>query len=358
MQRRKSFFLLVLLFLGVACNVHAHEINPKVIEALTGEKIEHHHQDADTVADPRDESRTFYSFPEWYIVYSAQEYGSFVSNGNQPSTFPYFAAIGQMWEAWRNAEVAAGVPPDATTNTILWTIAVSFSIEYGIIGFYENTVGRVSELLHFNQKTIEDRYVDTEAVAYGDFLNQTPWYLYPYGEALAGLWQTYGWSSLSPRGIERRIAYTVGYTAKAGYAALIRTLSAASFEGGAGQTTTSIVQTPEEVLEGTDLTFAAVDGGYEVQFPRYRAFRDPAVLLAHAGSSFISIEGHDVIAVSFVAPTDFSCSGFTAPRTFALPLVTNTAMARHVFSVPVPQLGETIRALSGCSLTVEHLYDY
>lgn len=335
-------FGVLLMFCCSSSLATAHELNPAVIESLTGETIEHSHESAGTeaVADPRDQSRTFYSFPEWYIVYSAQEYADFVAAGNQPSQFPYFAAIGQMWDSWEYAQQAAGVPPDATTNTVLWTIAISFTIEYGLAGVYENTIGWLSELLHFNYKSTEDVYIDAQAMQYGQFLNQTPWYDFSYMGAFGGLWKTYGWSSLSPRGIERRIIYSVSYAAKAIYAAAIRAMSEASFEGGAGLTT--------DLDTSTGIT----------SLPRYRAFKDPAVELAQQGVDFVTIQGHDQIALSVVVTGAIECDEVFAHQAFSMPFVTDESKTRHMLSVPVSELAQTLRTATTCGLAVEHIYDY
>src|SRR4051812_26592683 len=45
----------------------------------------------------RDEQITFLRFPEWYIVYSAREYASFISASGTPSSFPYNEATAQYW---------------------------------------------------------------------------------------------------------------------------------------------------------------------------------------------------------------------------------------------------------------------
>ena len=48
----------------------------------------------------RNESSTYLTLPEWYIVYSADEYASFVQS-RAPSRFPYFAAVGQYWRYYK-----------------------------------------------------------------------------------------------------------------------------------------------------------------------------------------------------------------------------------------------------------------
>jgi len=343
--------------------VIAHKINPKVVEYLTGETIsyDHHAQPGtpSSEADPRIESRTFYSFPEWYIVYSAQEYGNFIQQGGRPSQFPYFHAIGQMWSSWEYSSLLAEDVPDSTTNTILWTIAISFSIEYGLIGIYENTIGRLSEWLHFGRQTKEDQYIEEQAVTYGNFLNQVPWYDFPYLATLSGLWKTWGWSSITPRGIERKVAYTIGYGGKAIYAAVIRGLSEASFEGGAGQVTYATVQANETIIASTGLASTKIaDTVFELEFPRYRAFTEPAVSFAQDGGEFLQIQGHSVIAVSVTTMSDTKCPVLSETQSYKMPLVTDPNIIRYMLSLEVQELSTHIKSLTQCDLEIEHIYDY
>ncbi|MBI2048516.1 MAG: hypothetical protein HYT30_01145 [Parcubacteria group bacterium] len=101
--------------------------------------------------DPRFEERTFATFPEWYIVYSAQEYADFVARGGLPSRFPYIGAIRQFWDSIRYMKAnIASHPIDSESETVLNVIGWSFTVEYGLIGIYENTVGRLTEILHGN----------------------------------------------------------------------------------------------------------------------------------------------------------------------------------------------------------------
>lgn len=353
----------ICLFFISAVLVSAHELNPEFIERVTGETItsDHHSDRSESEADPRDENRTYYSFPEWYIVYSAQEYADFVAAGEFPSQYPYFASIGQMWDSWEYSEAAAASAPDATTNTVLWTIAISYTVESAIIGFYEKTLGRLSEWSFLRYKTAEDTYIDEQAMAYGTFLNQTPWFYFPYGSSLSGLWQTYGWSSITPRGLERRISYTVGYTVKALYAGVIRFLSESTYEGGAGQVTHAEVRASSDIMASVMSSSSPVanEGNrYHVDFPRYRAFRDRAIDFANNGGEFITIAGNDEIAFSVVASVPFPCETLLSQVLYDMPLVTNAAQARYMLQVRVPNLANALRQADACNVSVEHIYDY
>lgn len=110
-------------------------------------------------------------------MYSAQEYSDLMAQGGRPSQFPYFDAINQYWQSLESIKTSLnGTEIDAESLSVLQVIGISFTIEYGIIGIYEQTIGRVFELLNLNYKTNEDYTADNIARTYSDSLLQTPWY--------------------------------------------------------------------------------------------------------------------------------------------------------------------------------------
>jgi hypothetical protein len=57
------------------------------------------------------------TLPEWYIVYSADEYAAFVKS-RAPSRFPYFSAVGQYWRTTsRRAGRRSGSIPSTPATT-------------------------------------------------------------------------------------------------------------------------------------------------------------------------------------------------------------------------------------------------
>ena len=48
----------------------------------------------------RPEDQSFLTFPEWYIVFSADEYAVHLQN-QYPSSFPFFASVRQYWQGLR-----------------------------------------------------------------------------------------------------------------------------------------------------------------------------------------------------------------------------------------------------------------
>src|SRR5689334_11471133 len=120
----------------------------------------------------RSEDQTYLTLPEWYIVYSSDEYAAFIAH-NPPSRFPYFQAIGQFWQSYY--DVCAVTRDRYAFNSgyhlSLAVIGTSFTAENIIKGIYENTFGRVTEWLSSGALTEEDAYARKVAAEYGSFLH-------------------------------------------------------------------------------------------------------------------------------------------------------------------------------------------
>ena len=73
-------------------------------------------------------------------------------------------------------------------RVMLYTIGLSYSAELLVKALYENTLGRVSEWVG-GWHSADDRYAQQVQQRYGAFMHQTPWYAFPFWEALDGLWR-------------------------------------------------------------------------------------------------------------------------------------------------------------------------
>jgi hypothetical protein len=166
----------------------------------------------------RPEEQTFLTLPEWYIVYSADEYAAFLAN-NRPSGFPYFRAVGQYWQAYYDVCTVTRdrYPFNSGTQLMLAVIGTSFTAENMFKGIYENTIGRVSEWSSTGEPTPEEVYGSQIAAEYGTFLHTIPWYGFPFSEKIGPLWETTPAEPNVVRKVERRLALTLEYGIKAGY---------------------------------------------------------------------------------------------------------------------------------------------
>ena len=72
-------------------------------------------------------------------------------------------------------------------KTMIYVIGVSYSTEYAIKGFYENTIGRLFEWIRGREATPQDEYARQVLQDYAAFLYTVPWFKFPFREKLDGL---------------------------------------------------------------------------------------------------------------------------------------------------------------------------
>ena len=314
----------------------------------------------------RDEGQTFLTHPEWYIVYSSDEYAEYLRD-HLPTNFPYVASIGQYWVNYRQvtAFTRDRYPFNWGYQVMLWVIGTSYSAELTMKGLYENTVGRFSGWTAGHALSDEDRYAYEVASDYGRFIHVRPWYEYAFFPRLRALWTAVPWWGEHPiRKWERKVFLSAEYGIKAMYAGLIEAATRAAY-------------TPEDdrmqmVVTGWNDTVAARDSGLVAlapldslhtlaASPRYDGFRDILLSLARApGSLRISeIAGNDEICLTGVAPAAWQYGGSIGTAEYALPLPTDPSRKRAVLRFPVRGL---LPALAGLEaegrLAVDHIYDY
>src|SRR5215207_834163 len=85
---------------------------------------------------------TFFTFPEWYIVYSFEDFGRFLDKASE-SQFNYLGHITGFWKSFCTINRALPATGESLTEvkTMIYVIGISYSAEYAIKGLYENTVG-------------------------------------------------------------------------------------------------------------------------------------------------------------------------------------------------------------------------
>ena len=105
----------------------------------------------------RKQDNTFFTFPEWYIVYSFEDFGRFLDRSSES----HFNYLGHIFGFWRSfCTINRAVPPTGESltdvKTMIYIIGISYSIEYAIKGLYENTIGRVFEWIRGETRTPQD----------------------------------------------------------------------------------------------------------------------------------------------------------------------------------------------------------
>ena len=311
-------------------------------------------------AGRRPEAQTWLTYPEWAIVYSAEGYGRYLAAGNRPSGFSHWREIRGFWTglcAVNRAAAASGGSGDY--KVMLYTIGLSFSAEMLVKAAYENTIGRLAEWIG-GWNSADDRYNAQLWQRYGAFMHETPWYAFPFGEALSGLWSTDG-SGAQFRHWERRLALTAEYGVKAGYAGLIGWASGATL-GRDERTLRFVARADPAALPAVDRRFRPVArlgaGLIAVEAPRYAQFTELMLRLSRTPVQLTEIAGNDDIFVTILQPAGAHPLPADALPMIEMPLDDRPGWRRIGVTVRVANLLPLLRAVRAGGGEVEHVYDY
>lgn len=317
-----------------------------------------------TLKDYRqDEGQTFLTMPEWFLVYSPDEYARYIKQ-NEPSGYPYFGAIGQFWDYYSDAAKAASPYPfNLGYHAMVSVIGTSFTVENTIKGIYENSVGHLSELtVRGREKTAEDLYGIDAAQDYVSFIRIRPWYEYGFWSRFTGLWSdTPPSGSNMIRKYERKFALSAEYLVKAAYGGVIKLATKAAY-GDAGEKVYAIVRDlplSPTFTSGKIKLLQRFENGYAVvSLPRYEEFMRATNALVAAGATFVEIAGNKKIFATVLARDDWQVSGEAGKALYAKPILTDTHLKRVGLELDVTRLHRTLPFLQREGVTLEHLYDY
>lgn len=307
----------------------------------------------------REEARTFLTYPEWYIVYSADSLGRFLQT-RPPSQYSYFADISGFWSGYCALNRAAsGSPAGSDAKIMLYTIGLSFSAEMLLKGLYEKTWGRAFEWLGGGARSGADAYSVRVQQSYGAFMHETPWYRFGFGDALAGLWAAPS-GGYSLRHWERRFALSAEYGFKSLYAGLLGWASGAAL-GRDELTLRFVARARPEALSAIDNRLRPVGGlpgGLTiVEAPRYAQFTTLLRRLAASDAELVEIAGNDDIFVTILAPDAHPLPPATV-RILAAQLGDRPGWSRFGLSLKVDRLLPFLREAAATGAEIEHVYDY
>jgi FAD/FMN-containing dehydrogenase len=309
----------------------------------------------------RAEGQTFLTLPEWYIVWSAEEYADALAHG-PPSAFPYFESNAQLWRAYRTVyHRTEGYPPNAEYHVMNCVIGASFTSENVVKAFYETTIGRIAEAFADRTEaggvdTPEDRFAADVAERYDRFIRSRPWYEFPYREALDELWSLEGDTSSWIRSAERRMFLTAEWGVKSVYAGLIGGGSQSAY-GPEETTTTAWIVRGEETELPRGVTSVERFGREEiVELPRYEAFRFAAADLVERGARFREIAGNTAIAIEVRGPRGMEV-GQGAEVLVRWEVLTSPDEERALIVVPVRSLHRVLGGLPS-GARIDHVFDY
>ena len=320
------------------------------------------------IADPdyrRAEGDSFLTYPEWYIVHAYTDLAG-VTRQESESDFRYLVSIEGFWTSLCRATLAASATGPVTIDQKVtnYIIGFSFTAEMALKGLYESTIGAVTAWLRGPERTPEDAFALRLLDDYAAFLQQTPWYEYPFAGELARFWRETPLSGGNPvRKAERRVGLSLEYAGKAAYAAAI------GFAAGYDPADLSI----RSVVAGLDDSDLAADprivrrrelgeGASLIETPRYQAFTEILRGLGARGRSVVEIAGNRRILCTVLVPpgtaidTPIDTPGASA--IFALPIQSRPGWQRVGLDAEVGRVAQLIGTVERQGAVFEHAYDY
>lgn len=308
----------------------------------------------------RPADQTFLTFPEWFLVFSPEEFAVF-SERSTPDAFPFFGHIAQFWQAYGDVYkvIKDKYPFNTGYHIMIMVIGGSTTVEYFLRACYEKTVGKISRMLSSDALTDEDRYAAEVARAYVDFIKVLPWYEFNFKDKLKKLWSLPRTGDNFIRKWERRYVLTTEYSAKAIYGWLIKKMTKASYED--PLPVTSVITDKSFALSDTsEIKFIKqfADGSALYLLPRYDAFKGHVLTLARNNINTLEIAGNqDVILITYIVPSKFEKSGNTTVL-FTQTILSDPSKKRIALIVPVGMLSNTMRIYDKPDITLEHVYDF
>ena len=316
---------------------------------------------ADLPGYRRAEAFTYLTLPEWFIVYSADDYARFVESSS-PTQFPYARSAAQYWQFYSSACTVTrkAYPFEWGYHMMLGVIGSSFTLEYGLKAVYENTVGRATGW--FGHDTPEDAFAAKTAAEYGAFMHTVPWYEFSFGSHLRRLWTDVPVFGPRPvRKLERRFALTLEYGVKAVYGAVIGLATRSAYGPEDLKIFARVDRTDDGLFRDAKVETVrrTAQGSYVVRLPRYEAFTRAALTLVDAGVRFLDVAGNERMLMTVVVPASFVERDVRGGEVIASRLLpTDGRRKRLALRVPVARLHEIVPSLRAAGATIEHLYDY
>lgn len=300
----------------------------------------------------RDESRTYTTYPEWYIVHAYDDYARVIADG-PPHHFAYLRAIGGFWGSLcpMAGKAAAHGGFTSESKRTIYAIGASFTAEMVLKMVYEETIGRLASLAapEGGRAQLDDLSA-RQAADYARFLQQTPWYRWDFGADARALSEA---KSVGIRNRERVIALGIEYRVKALYA---RAIAGAVAAGGQDELTIRSIVTglPPEALAAIPgvTVIAERPEGTEIESPRYRAFTVILGGIARQGGEVVEIAGNDDILLTV---TDDSPGIEGALYSFRRQ---GYGDYRHLVELKVGELAGVLRGYEAAGTRLEHIHDY
>ncbi len=309
----------------------------------------------------RDEINSYLTYPEWSIVYAYDDFAAVIRRGSE-SDFSYLGSIKGFWSGLCSIKqlVSARGPVSFGIQSMLYTIGLSFTLEMGLKGLYEETIGAATAWIRGPKRTPEDAFALAVADDYARFLRQTPWYEFPFADTLRRFWSETPMRGGNPvRKVERRVALSLEYGTKIIYAKAIKALAGLSPAPLHIRSVVIGADASDVAADARITLIRRVDGGMTViDTPRYQELTEIIQRLAARGRDFFEIAGNRRIFVTVLSPGCRPIEGAGVRPLFAVEVQARPGSCRRGVEVEIPGLTAWLRTFGETGLELEHVYDY
>ncbi|WP_158814524.1 hypothetical protein [Methylocapsa sp. S129] len=309
----------------------------------------------------RAEGDSYLTYPEWYIVHAYTDLAG-VTRQSSESAFDYIASVTGFWRSLCRATIAAGrVGPVTSDQKITnYIIGLSFTAEMTITGLYERTIGAATVWMRGPQRTDEDEFALAAADSYAAFLQQTPWYRYPFWPQLQRFWRKTPLDHGNLlRSLERRFALSLEYGGKALYAIAIGALAGYSPADLRLMSVVAHLDADDLAAEPRIKKLRDIgDSATLIETPRYQEYTEILRRLGARGRDVIEIAGNRRILTTIVAPAEAKLTTPGAIEIFSIPLQSRPGWRRIGLDTDVGALTRLIGEVGKQGAEFEHAYDY
>ncbi|MGE0561184.1 MAG: FAD-dependent oxidoreductase [Flavobacteriales bacterium] len=309
----------------------------------------------------REEEQTILTVPEWYLVFNPKEYADYLTAGNNPSDFPFYASIDEYWSLYDKSMklVSKAYPENKEYTTMLKVIGVSITLEYAVKILYENTIGRLFGWFTNSQISDEEKTIIEAQRAYSDFIYHTAWYEFQFMPWIKKVWSISNTAESNwLRKMERTLFFTFEFTFKAGYAQLIEWAAKASYEEPV--TDIYLLISSNEPLQalGNVKIMGTIGNKQIIGITRWGAFTETILTLCEQDLNILEIGGNDEIAISIIKKNKQIINFNDAELLYDSKVVTNNDVTRLVYLLPTNKLLAFVKYAKTNNIEVEHVFDY
>lgn len=311
----------------------------------------------------RAEGDSFLTYPEWYIVYAYSDLAG-VTRASSESSFDYLRSISGFWSSLCGARRASSSARPPTQDQMItdYIIGSSFMAEMAVQGLYEKTIGALTVALRGPSRTKEDEFNQALLDDYAKFLEQTPWYMYPFTDKLSSLWKDVPFE-FSLRSIERRFSLSLQYGVKSIYAKAIGALaglSPADLEIGSVVLASSAQALPSDARIRVVREVRSGDGrqGVLIITPRYQEFTGIIREIGAKGMSFAEIAGNTRILTTILIPSGDLPRIDGAKPIFEIDVQSMPGWRRVGYDTGVDVVAALPAGVEAHGARFEHAYDY